>query len=476
MKEMTNGLNPACIWLASLILAFSAAFTFAADPPETPLPSLWTRKTGDDWPQFLGPNRDSKSAETGILTKWPEAGPRLVWSRKLGTGYGIGSISRGRFYQFDKLSNKATLLCLQAETGEELWRFAYDSDYNDLYGYNDGPRCSPLIDGNRVYIYGVEGKLHCLHAETGKLIWEVDTVAKFGVIQNFFGVGSTPIIEGNLLIVMVGGSAAEAKNIPPGQLDRVTGNGSAIVAFDKLTGEVRYKISDELASYASLQAATIEGRRWGFAFCRGGLLGFEPASGKIDFHYPWRDAKLESVNASTPVVVGKQVLISETYGVGAALLEVSPGKYSEVWNDSKRGRAKALQTHWMTPIAHDGFVYGASGRHTENAELRCVEWSTGKVMWSVPNTTRASLLYVAGHFVMLGEYGNLVLFRATPEKFDVVAEVLLLDKEAKPLVKNAEPRPLLKYPCWAAPILSHGLLYLRGEDRLLCVELIPVKE
>ena len=459
------------LWLSGGAFAVDPAKPIVAQAPA----SLGTRKPGTDWPQFLGPNRDSKSSETGILTKWPAKGPRMVWSRKLGTGYGIGSVAGGRFYQFDKVAGKATLVCLHAESGEELWKFAYKSDYEDLYGYNDGPRCSPLIEGNRVYLYGVEGILHCLTADTGQLLWKVDTATEFGVIQNFFGVGSTPIVEGELLIVMVGGSDAEAKKIPPGQLDRVTGNGSAIVAFDKLTGQVRYKISDELASYASLQAATIAGRRWGLAFCRGGLLGFEPASGKIDFHFPWRDAKLESVNASTPVVVGNQVLISETYGPGAALLEVSPGKCEVVWSDAKRGRAKALQTHWNTPIHHEGFVYGASGRHTENAELRCVEWATGQVKWSEPGLSRGSLLYVDGHFLMLGEYGQLILFRATPEKFTAIAEITLTNSE-EPRIVNAEPRPLLKYPCWAAPILAHGLLYLRGEDRLLCLELIPTKE
>jgi outer membrane protein assembly factor BamB len=434
---------------------------------------LGTRKAGADWPHMLGPGRNSKSTEQGIITKWPAEGPSVVWSRMLGTGYSVGSVAYGRFYQFDKIGKAATLLCLEAETGEKLWEFAYPSTYEDLYGYNDGPRCAPVIDGNRVYLYGVEGMLHCVNATTGTPIWKVDTLADFGVIQNFFGVGSTPVIEGDLLLVMVGGSGPEAKEVPPGRLDRVVGNGSGIVAFDKFTGEVRYKLSDELASYAALQTASIEGRRWAFAFCRGGLLGFEPASGKQDFHFPWRAKSLESVNASTPVVVGKQVLISETYGPGSALLEVSPGEAQVVWSDDPRRRAKAMQTHWNTPVYHDGFLYGSSGRHAENAELRCIDWKTGKVQWSEPGLTRSSLLYVDGHFVVLGEYGSLMLVRATPEKFHVVAQVELESTEAGPTLPGSRRAPLLKYPCWSAPILSHGLLYVRGDDRLVCLDLIP---
>jgi len=454
-----------------LLILAGAVPLRAEDPP----PSLWTRKTGVDWPQMLGPTRDGKSTEKGILTKWPAKGPRIVWSRPLGTGYSAGSVAYGRFYQFDrdKATRKATLVCLNAETGKKLWDFAYESEYEDTYGYNDGPRCAPLLDGNRVYLFGVEGMLHCLNATTGDVIWKLDTAKKYNVIQNFFGVGSSPIIEGDLLLVMIGGSPPGMR-VPRGALDRVTPNGTGVVAFDKFTGEEKYEIGDELASYSALQTATIDGRRWAFAFLRGGLLGFEPATGKIDFHYPWRADMLESVNASTPVVVGKQVFISETYEIGSSLLEVSPGKSKVVWADDPTIRLKKMQTHWNTPIYVDGYLYGSSGRHDSNAELRCIEWATGKIKWKQPRMARTSLLYVDGHLVVLGEYGQLWLIRANPEKYDEVASVTLEASVAGPLLpgETTKPTPLLKYPCWSAPVLSHGLLYVRGDDLLVCLELI----
>ena len=308
--------------------------------------------------------------------------------------------------------------------------------------------------------------LHCVRVQDGKRIWRVDTTKDFGVVQNFFGVGSTPVIEGDLLIAQVGGS-------PPGSPEtysgRVTSNGSGIVAFDKLTGKVRYKVADELASYASPVLATIGKRRWGFMFARGSLVGFEPTTGKIDFQYPWRSKKLESVNASNPVVVGNQVFISETYGPGSSLLKVREGGYDVVWADDLKKRDKAMQTHWNTAIHHEGFLYGSSGRHESNAELRCIEWTTGKVRWSKPELARSSLLYVDGHFVVLSEDGVLRLIRATPEKYDLVSEVTLTEgsKEA-----GAPDVQLLRAPAWAAPVLSHGLLYVRGRGRLVCLELI----
>jgi outer membrane protein assembly factor BamB len=448
-----------------------AAETSLAAPPSG---DLRTRMSGSDWPAFLGPTGDNKSAETGLRTDWPQEGPRIVWQQRLGTGYGMPTISRGRLFQFTRVRDQARLMCLRSETGELLWQFEYPTNYEDLYGYDNGPRSSPVVDGDRVYILGVEGMLHCLNAEEGRLIWKVDTAAKFGVIQNFFGVGSTPVIEGDLLISNLGGSPADDKQLAPGQLDLVHGNGSGVVAFDKLSGEVKYQFSDELASYASPKLATIAGRRWCFVFARGGLLGFEPNSGKLDFHFPWRAAIMESVNASTPVVVDDLVLISETYGPGAALLKVRPGGYDVVWKDEQRSRQKHLQCHWNTPIYHEGYVYGSSGRHTENAELRCLELKTGRVMWSQPELTRSSLLYVDGHFICLTEYGDLLLLKASSEKFDVQGQIVLREPAAD-VKPGAEPSKLLKYPCWAAPILSHGLLYVRGHDRLVCLDLIPME-
>ena len=432
-----------------------------------PVPDLRSRSEGVDWPGFLGASGDSKSPERGILTKWPAAGPKLVWQRRLGDGYAMPSVSRGRLFVFDRVNDNARLACLHSETGHLLWEFKYKTDYEDLYGYSNGPRCCPVIDDERVYLYGAEGLLHCLRVTDGRLIWKVDTVATFGVVQNFFGVGSTPVVEGDQLVVQVGGSTPETQDVAPGRLNEVASNGTAVVAFDKFTGQVRFRAGDELASYASPILATIDQRRWCFVFARGGLLGLNPTDGRIDFHYPWRSRKLESVNASNPVVVGNEVFISETYGPGSSLLAISKRGFKVVWQDDPSRRAKAMQTHWNTPIQIDGFLYGSSGRHTQTAELRCIAWKSGKIQWSVPGLERCSLLYVDGHFVCLSEYGKLRLLRVNPQRYEMVAETTLSEDDP------GEAKRLLRYPAWAAPILSHGLLYVRGRDRLICLELIP---
>jgi outer membrane protein assembly factor BamB len=433
--------------------------SFSADPQNEALPDdLGTRKFGADWESFLGKNSNSYSPEKGIAP-WPASGPKILWGARMAEGYSMPAISRGRAFLFDQAKGTARLRCCNSENGKELWSFTYDSDYQDSYGYSNGPRCYPVVDGARVYILGPEGLLHCINISNGKVIWKINTVADFNVIQNFFGVGSTPTIDGELLLVPVGGSP---KGSDKNDFSQLKGNGSAVVAFNKYTGKIVYQFSNELASYSSPLIATIDNRKYGLHFARGGLIGFEPATGKQDFFFPWRSRILESVNAATPVVVGNKIFISETYGPGSALLEVNKGAIKVLWDDETRGRDKAMLAHWNTPIHVDGFIYGSSGRHKSNAELRCIELNTGKVKWSVPELTRCSLLQVDGHFICQAEDGLLYLIKINPEKFEKVSVASL----------SANGVSLLQEPCWSAPVLSHGLLYVRGRNTLICIDLM----
>ena len=425
------------------------------------VPDLGTRVRGQDWPDFLGPNRDSISPENGIQTVWP---PEIIWTRELGVGYGIGSVFKGRYFHIGRFGDKARVECLESETGKELWRFEYTTDYEDLLGYNNGPRCTPVVDQDRVYALGVDGVLLCLRVTDGKLLWRRDTSEDYGVVQNFFGVGSTPLVVDDLLIALIGGSPPDSPDTYSG---RVRGNGSGIVAFDKLTGKEKYRLTDELASYSSPVKANIAGRPWCFVFARGGLVGFNPRIGKLDFEFPWRSTKLESVNAATPLVLGERVFLSETYGPGSVMLNVESSKPEVVWQDEPRSRDKSLLAHWNTPVYHDGYIYASSGRHTADAQLRCIRASDGKVQWSEPGLTRSSLLYVDRHLICLSEDGVLRLLKATPKRYDLVAEMVPRGDDGL--------KRLLDYPAWAAPILSHGLLYVRGKSRLLCFELILEK-
>jgi len=451
-----------------------ASTLYAADPALDTLENLGKRRQGSDWPGLLGPHQDGKSPEKGLVSPWPKGGPKVVWQTELGTSYGPPSIAKGRLFLFDRHEDQARLTAYHAETGAFLWKFEYPTEYEDFYGYNNGPRCCPVIDGNRVYVLGVEGMLHCVNATTGKALWKVDTAKDFHVVQNFFGVGSTPVIAGDLLLVQIGGSPP---NSPPTISGRVQPNGCGIVAFDKYTGVEKYRLADDLASYSSPVLAVIGDRRWCFVFARNGLVGFDPTNGKLDFHYPWKANLTESVNASNPVVVGDQVLISEAYDPkkGTSVLRVKPGGCEVVWTDSDRARDKSLQTHWSTPIYVDGYVYACSQRHSPQADVRCVDWKTGAVQWKEEDTRWTSLTYVDGHFISLNEYGLLRLLRVNPRKYEVISEVMLQGRAIGAPADAPAVTPLLRHPAWAPPVISHGLLYVRGKDRLVCLDLIPEK-
>ena len=159
------------------------------------------KRSGTDWPRFLGPTADGISTETGLLNKWPESGPPRLWTKQIGTGYSAPSVRGDMLVFHHRVKREEIVEAVNAITGEPIWKHAYPSSFRDPYGYNNGPRCSPLLTTNRCYTFGAEGHLTCLDLKTGKLIWERSTAKEWEILQAFFGVGSTPIIEGNHLIV-----------------------------------------------------------------------------------------------------------------------------------------------------------------------------------------------------------------------------------------------------------------------------------
>jgi outer membrane protein assembly factor BamB len=425
-----------------------------------------------DWPQFLGPHANGISDETGLLDRWTTNGPPVVWEKSIGPGYGAPSVLGHRLVFHQRVEDEEIVECLDADTGKSLWRFAYPSHFVDPYGYNNGPRGTPLLASNLCYTFGAEGKLTCLDLLTGKLVWQRDTAADCKVPEAFFGVGSSPILEGGLLIVMVGG-----------QPD------SGLVAFDPATGKtvwqsvgeknwegapmpgwpgaqiVHWKSWDKQASYSTPVAATIHGRRQVLCLTRQGLVSVDPKTGAVNFSFWFRSRVNESVNAMCPVVVDDLIFISAAYyKIGSVLLRVQPdGKgVKEVW------RGAALELHWTTPIYLDGYLYASSGRNEPDARMRCVELRTGNLMWDVDESWpahstrtpavygRASSILADGKLITLGEGGLLGLFKPNPAKPEEICRF---------------QAPQLHYPCWAAPVLSRKKLYLRDEDRLVCLDL-----
>ena len=426
-----------------------------------------------DWTSFLGPQHTPISTETKLLKNLPDDGPPLVWELKKGTSYTSPAIAGDRLVYLHRVGDVERVECLHPETGELYWQFEYPTDFRDRYGYNNGPRASPVIDGDRVYIYGALAQLHCLNLETGELLWKRDIAAEFKVRQDFFGNSGTPLVEDDLLIINVGA---------PG--------GPTVAAFDTQTGKMVWGAGTEWGpGYGSPVPAVVHGKRRVFVFAggesrppTGGLLMIDPANGKVDFTFPWRSRSFESVNASTPTIVGNQVFISASYKTGAVMLDILPGGGREVaWTN------QTFDLHWNTAVHRDGYLYAFPGRNEPDAALACVNLKNGKEMWRtvlewketfefrgqtreiVESTFRGSLLLVDGRFLAIGEHGHLLWLDLTPEGWNVLSRASLF--------KARET--------WALPVLSRGLLYVsqntRGtldgsSPRLLCYDMRAVGE
>lgn len=381
-----------------------------------------------DWPGFLGPGRDAVSTETGLLQSLPRQGPPVVWRKEVGQGYAGPVIAGQTLILFHRVGTDDVVEALDAASGKERWKFTYATRYQDDLGKGDGPRSTPLIARGLVYTLGAEGQLHCLDLETGKKVWSRSLNTEYRPRKGFFGVGTSPLIEGELLLVNVGDKEA------------------GIVAFDRKTGKEVWKATDHEASYSSPIAATIDQTRHVFFFTREGLVSLDPKDGKVRFSKRWRSRQHASVNAATPVVAGEQLFLSACYGTGAILLRVRKDGVDEIWSNDE-----SLSNHFTTSIHRDGFLYGFDGRQEEGARLRCVELKTGKVRWSREGLGCGCMLLADGQLLILSEQGELVLVEATPEAYREKARAAVL-----------------KGPCRAPLALAEGRLYARDNQQLVC--------
>jgi outer membrane protein assembly factor BamB len=436
-----------------------------------------------DWPEFMGPTRDQVSTETGLLDTLPIQGPPLLFDKPVGQGYSAPSVLGDTLVVHHRVGNQEIVEACDARTGLTLWKQGYKSDYRDPFGYNNGPRCAPLLVEGRCFTLGAEGVLLCLDLLTGKQIWRRETAADFAVPEAFFGVGSSPVLDDGLLFVQVGGqpnSGVVAFDARTGRtvwenVGEKTWNGVPMTGWPgarTVAWDINNPAYEKQASYCTPVLATIHHRRHLLVCTRQGLVSLDPKTGAANFSHWFRSRQDSTVTAMTPVVQDDLVLLSSAYyKTGSVLLRVSPdGKsVTPVWS------GLSLEMHWTRPVLADGFLYAFSGRNEPDAILRCVEFATGTVKWErpegwpngghaklgpgekAPNVFgRGAAILADGKLIVLGEAGLLGLFRPTPDKLEELARWQV---------------PQLRYPCWAAPVLAHKRLYLRDEDHLVCYDL-----
>ena len=382
-------------------------------------------QSSGDWPQWRGPNRDGVSGETGLLTEWPAGGPNLLWEAACGPGYSsFGKVGKRVLTMMQDGADEA-VVCWNADTGQEFWRFHYACSYYSDQG--NGPRSTPTVDGDFVYAVGATGVFHCLKLENGEKVWRHDLLQEFGARNLQWGVSFSPLVEGNLVVTNPGGP-----------------NGNSIAAFDKQDGKLAWKNLDDPAGYSSPIAATLAGRRQIVFFTGTAVVGVSLENGHELWRYPWETSY--GANVATPIVLNQYVFISSGYGKGCAVLR------PEAWKGYRVDRvyeSNQMRNHFSSSLYFKEHLYGF-----DEDRLICMEFRTGKVRWKERGFKKGSLLIADGHLIVLGEYGELAVAEATPDGF-----------------RPKSSCRISKTKCWTVPVFADGKLYVRDEEKVRCLDL-----
>ena len=386
---------------------------------------LTTRAT--EWPQWRGPNRDGVSDEMGLLKEWSPSGPKVLWKIPLGEGFSGISVSQGRVYTMFSKEDDEFVVCLNATDGGEIWRFRSDNNYYEGQGGN-GPRATPTVDGALLFTISAHGKLYALNAENGKKVWSHNLQQEFGSEMPRWGFSTSPLVDGELLLVEVGGKGEKS-----------------IVAFDKKNGDVIWSSHKDKLGYSSPIAITVKGIRQIIFFTGTKLVSVSPTDGTIYWKYPWKTGY--DINAATPVFIPPdKVFISSGYDKGAAMLQmrvfVSPDddrtarvqirenqgtiRVEEIWKSRK------LKNHFASSVLYGNHLYGF-----DNSILKCIEASTGEEKWKTRGLGKGTLILADGHLIILSDRGKLALAEATPAGY-----------------KESASAEVLSGLCWTAPTLA----------------------
>ncbi len=397
-----------------------------------------------DWPQWRGPNRDGISEEVGLLKEWPDSGPQVRWRVSLGEGFSGISVADGRVYTMFVEGDDEFVICLDASNGEEIWRFRSDSTYYEAEGGN-GPRATPTVDGEFLFTVSAQGKFYALNSANGEMVWSYDLIRDFGSYMPRWGFSSSPLVEGKLLFVEVGGN-----------------NGKFIVTFDKTNGDVLWSSHTDKLGYASPIAVTIGGVRQLIVFAGLRLLSVATDDGELLWSYPWRTGRFD-VHAATPIFIAPdKIFISSAYGKGAAVVQVkvmdSPEssaqnnggeknrtqiEVEEIWKQER------MQNRLATSVLHGNHLYGF-----HKTILKCIDANTGMEKWKTRGFGEGTLMLADGHLIILGDRGKLGLAEASPSAYNEVA--------------SAE---ILSGLCWTVPTLANGKLYARNEKEMVCLDM-----
>ncbi len=388
---------------------------------------------GEAWPQWGGPNQDFKCTSTGLADKWPEEGPKKLWTRELGEGYSAIVADEDRLYTMYFKGEEEIAVALDAKTGETVWEHKYVSPARSghIKEFGVGPRGTPLLAGDRVYTIGVSGMMHCLNKADGKPVWSHDLWTEFeGTFLNH-GYSSSPLAYKDTIIVFVGGE------------------GHGIVALKAADGAVAWKKQDFKNSYSSPKLINVEGQDQLVCYMAAELAGIDPTNGEL----LWSVAQANQwqQNITLPIWGEGNVLFLTAAEVGSKAVKLTRNgektEVEEIWTTPK------IRLHHNNAVGVGDYVYGTTGERSP-CFFMAVNIRTGDIAWRQRGFAKANCIYADGKFIILDEDGNLCLATATPEKFTMIAKVPLLEKVA-----------------WTVPTLVGRTLYVRDQKQVMALDL-----
>ena len=398
------------------------------------------------WPQWRGPDRTGKSSETGLLQDWTAAKPKLLWMAEgFGQGFSSIAIAGGRLYTTGNQSDGQCVVCANAATGKIIWSKPITAVLPEHA--REGARCTPSIDGNRVYAIASSGLIACLSAETGDVLWSKDFDKEWkGVMMSRWGFSESPLVDGDWVLCTPGGPDA------------------MVVALNKLTGETVWKSTvpkfgnrgDDGAGYSSIVVSNAGGVKQYVQLIDRGVIGVRASDGK--FLWGYSDVANGTANVATPIVSGDYVFCSTGYRTGSALLQLTKAGDGIKAEEKYFLDGNELQSHHGGMILKDGYIYRGQG-HNEGFPI-CVEMQSGKIAWGGKERGvgkgSAAVAYADGNLIFRYQSGELALIEASPSGYN--------------LKGTFTPQFVSRQPCWSHPVIAGGRMYLRDQEKLMCYD------
>jgi len=411
---------------------------------------LHVNSHSQDWPDWLGPNRDAVWEASGIVEKFDSDEIDILWSSPLGPGYSGPTVSRGRVYVTDRVERPVQaerVLCFDEQTGEQIWAHQYDCVYENV-GYQAGPRASVIIRDGKAYSLGTMGHLFCFDAATGRVLWKRDLNSEYEINMPIWGIASTPLVVDDKIIVHVSGSKE-----------------ACVMAFNRNSGkEIWHRLNDR-AGYSAPILIEKDGVRVVVNWTEHSLSGLDPESGEVYWRIPWTTGSGMSI--ATPVWYRDHVFVSAFYS-GSLLVKLGDDYTSAeiVWQrcgESER-ETDALHCVMNTPLIMDDFIYGVDSY----GELRCLEFSTGDRIWEDLSAVKRDR-WANIHFIqkgdqtwMFNEQGELLITELSPAGFKEISRARLIEPTRK-----QHPRGVT----WTHPAFANKHVFIRNDERLICADL-----